>query len=79
MSDILRNRPNFDERRGKSDVASIPLVYLIDDDDDFREEMDFGLTSPGLSTHGFKSAAALCRAYAAKPSGIIILYVGRKG
>ncbi len=79
MSDILRNRPNFDERRGKGDAASIPLVYVVDDDDDFREEMVFGLASLGLNTHGFESAAALYRAYAAKPSDIVILDVGLKG
>lgn len=79
MSDILRNRPNFDERRGKDDAASIPLVYVVDDDDDLREEMVFGLASLGLNTHGFESAAALYRAYAAKPSDIVILDVGLKG
>ncbi|QFP64591.1 response regulator transcription factor [Brucella anthropi] len=79
MSDILRNRPNFDERRGKDEAASIPLVYLVDDDDDFREEMVFGLASLGFGTHGFESAAALYRAYAAKPADIVILDVGLKG
>ena len=55
------------------DVAIAPLVYLVDDDEDFREEMVFGLSRLGLNVHGFGSAAALYRAYAALPSEIVIL------
>ena len=78
MSDILRNRLNFDGKR-EGGGGSIPLVYLVDDDDDFREEMVFGLTNLGLNSLGFESAISLYRAYAAKPSDIVILDVGLKG
>lgn len=60
-------------RRGRT------LVYLVDDDGDFREEMVFGLTRLGLDVHGFPSAAALYRAYAARPSDIVILDIGLEG
>lgn len=63
----------------QDDSAIAPLVYLVDDDDDFREEMVFGLSSLGLSVQGFHSAAALYRAYAAKPSDIVILDIGLDG
>ncbi|MGJ4860744.1 response regulator transcription factor [Labrys sp. La1] len=58
-------------RRG--DGAITPLVYLVDDDEDFREEMVSGLSRLGLNVHGFGSAAGLYRAYAALPSEIVIL------
>ena len=57
----------------KGGVAISPLVYLVDDDEDFREEMVSGLSRLGLNVHGFGSAAALYRAYAALPSEIVIL------
>lgn len=52
------------------------LVYLVDDDVDFREEMVFGLSSLGLETQGFHSAGALYRAFAAKPPDIVVLDIG---
>lgn len=79
MADILRNPLKFDEKRGNSDEAGVPLVYLVDDDDDFREEMVFGLVRHGVNTRGFESATALYRAYAAQPSDIVILDIGLKG
>jgi two-component system response regulator PhoP len=60
-------------------VALSPLVYLVDDDEDFREEMLLGLTRLGLNVHGFRDAAALYRAFAAKPSDIVILDIGLEG
>ncbi|WP_454815571.1 response regulator transcription factor [Labrys neptuniae] len=57
----------------RSNVAGAPLVYLVDDDADFRKEMVAGLSRLGVDAHGFPSAAALYRAYAAKPSEIVVL------
>lgn len=62
-----------------SDVATAPLVYLVDDDVDFREEMVAGLSRLGVNIRGFHSAAALYRAYAAEPSQIVILDIGLEG
>ena len=56
-----------------------PLVYLVDDDEDFREEMIFGLSRLGLNARGFHDAAELYRAYAAVPSDIVILDIGLEG
>ncbi|MEI8718651.1 MULTISPECIES: response regulator transcription factor [unclassified Mesorhizobium] len=61
------------------DVVISPLVYLVDDDRDFREEMVFGLSRLGLNVHGFHNAAALYRACAAKPAEIVILDIGLEG
>lgn len=55
------------------------LIYLVDDDEDFREEIVFGLATFGLNVRGVESAAALYRAYAAKPSKIVILDIGLDG
>ena len=63
----------------QSDVAIAPLVYLVDDDEDFREEMVLGLSRLGLNAYGFPSAAAFYRAYAAKPSQVVILDIGLEG
>lgn len=56
-----------------------PLVYLVDDDDDFREEVVSGLIGMGLSVIGFESPALLYRSYATRPSDIIILDIGLDG
>ncbi|TSJ64111.1 response regulator transcription factor [Starkeya sp. 3C] len=69
----------IDEVSEQGGNAISPLVYLVDDDGDFREEMVFGLSRLGLDVHGFHSAAALYRAYAAKPSDIVILDIGLDG
>lgn len=60
-------------------ITTSPLVYLVDDDKDFREEMVLGLTRLGLCVLGFDSAASLYRAYAARPSDIVILDIGLDG
>ena len=62
-----------------NDIAATPLVYLVDNDKDFREEMVFGLSRLGLNVHGFDGAASLYRAYAARPSDIVILDIGLDG
>lgn len=61
-----------------SNVAE-PLVYLVDDDADLREEMVHGLRRLGVNALGFPGAAALYRAYAASPCDIVILDVGLAG
>lgn len=63
----------------EGEVAIGPLVYIVDDDGDFREEMVFGLSRLGLNVRGFHDAAALYRAYAALPSDIVILDIGLEG
>ncbi|WP_448956567.1 response regulator transcription factor [Labrys neptuniae] len=68
----------FSEENKQANVAIAPLVYLVDDDEDFREEMVAGLSRLGLNTHGFHSAEALYRAYAVKPSQIIVLDIDLK-
>lgn len=69
----------FAEDAKQGDVAIAPLVYLVDDDEDFREETVSGLSRMGLKVQGFGSAAALYRAYAAMPSDIVILDVNLGG
>ncbi len=69
----------IDEVSERGGSAISPLVYLVDDDGDFREEMVLGLSRLGLDVQGFHSAAALYRAYAAKPSDIVILDIGLDG
>lgn len=64
------------EELKQTGTAVEPLVYLVDDDGDFREEMVFGLSRLGLDVHGFGNAAALYRAYAARPADIVILDIG---
>lgn len=69
----------FEKKTERSDVTITPLVYLVDDDDDFREEMVTGLSRLGLNVHGFHNAEALYRAYAARPSQIVILDIVLEG
>jgi len=64
---------------GHGDVTSSPLVYLVDDDSDYRDEMVSGLSRLGLDIYGFDNAAALYRAFAAKPSDIIIVDIHLEG
>lgn len=62
-----------------NDAKITPLVYLVDDDGDFQEEMVFGLSRLGLNVRGFHNAADFYRAYAARPSDIVILDIGLDG
>ena len=55
------------------------LVYYVDDDKDFREEMVFGLSRLGLDVHGFHNASELYRAYAVRPADIVVLDIGLEG
>lgn len=61
------------------DVTTSPLVYLVDDDSDYRDEMVSGLSRLGLDIYGFGNASALYRAYAAKPSDIVIIDIRLEG
>jgi two-component system, OmpR family, response regulator PhoP len=63
----------------QAEVANGPLVYLVDDDEGYREEMALGLSRLGLDVHAFHGAAALYRAYAARPSDIVILDICLEG
>lgn len=62
-----------------NDVTPGPLVYLVDDDEDFRDEMVFGLSRLGLNTHGFHDASEFYRAYAGRPCDIVILDIALEG
>ena len=62
-----------------NEIATTPLIYLVDDDEDFREEMVVGLSRLGLNVEGFDGAAPLYRAYATRPSDIVILDIGLDG
>lgn len=63
----------------KGDAIIAPLVYLVDDDSDYREEMVFGLSRLGLDAHGFQNALDFYRAYAVRPSDIVVIDVGLEG
>lgn len=63
----------------KGGATITPLVYLVDDDGDFREEMVLGLSRLGLEAHGFHDAAALYRVCAARPPDIVVLDIGLEG
>lgn len=63
----------------QDNAVGVPLVYLVDNDEDFRKEMVLGLSRFGLNVHGFENAAAFYRAYAARPSSIVILDIGLEG
>ncbi|WP_448956557.1 response regulator transcription factor [Labrys neptuniae] len=69
----------FAEWLEQRDIAVAPLVYLVDDDEDFREEIVLGLSGLGLNVSGFPSAAALYRAFAVKPPQVVILDIGLEG
>lgn len=56
-----------------SDAAIALRVYLVDDDEDFRERMVLSLSGLGISVTGFDSAASFYRAYAVQPPHIVIL------
>jgi DNA-binding response OmpR family regulator len=63
----------------RGEVEITPLVYLVDDDGDFRDEMVLGLSRFGLEIHGFHDAPALYRAYAARQPDIVIIDIGLDG
>jgi len=60
-------------------ATTSPLVYLVDDDSDYREEMVSGLSRLGLDVYGFGDASALYRAYAVKPSDIVVIDIHLDG
>lgn len=62
-----------------NDIAITPLVYLVNDDEGFRNKMVVGLSGLGINVVGFDGAAPFYRAYAARPSDIVILDIGLDG
>lgn len=54
-------------------------VFLVEDSDDLREEIVFGLTALGLDVGGFGNAAGLYRALAVKECDIVVIDVGLPG
>lgn len=54
-------------------------VFLVEDTDDLREEIVFGLNALGLEVSGFADANALYRAMAVKPCNIVVIDVGLPG
>ncbi|QZP07026.1 response regulator transcription factor [Caenibius sp. WL] len=62
-----------DEGGTANSIKITPLIYLVDKDDGFREEMLADLSKLGLNVLGFDGAASFYRAYAARPSDIVVL------
>lgn len=54
-------------------------IFLVEDNDDLREELIFGLTSLGLDVSGFGDAAGLYRALAVGKCDIVVIDVGLPG
>jgi len=63
----------------QSDTATDPLVYLVDDDRDCRDEMVSGLARLGLDAHGFPDAPALYRAHSVRPPDVVVIDIDLKG
>jgi len=63
----------------KDETTLNPLIYLVDDDGDFRDMIIRGLIRLGLDVQGFQDAPALYRAYAVRRADIVILDVGLSG
>ncbi len=68
-------RSDFDA----GDIAIAPLVYLVGDRENSLGGMILGLSGLGLNVIGFDSAASFYRAYAARPSDIVVLDIGPGG
>lgn len=54
-------------------------VFLVEDSDDLREEIVFGLTALGLDVSGFGDALGLYRALAVKNCDVVVIDVGLPG
>lgn len=54
-------------------------IFLVEDNDDLREELVFGLTALGLDVRGFGDAAELYRALAVGKCDIVVIDVGLPG
>lgn len=61
------------------DATLSPLVYLVEDDEELRSELVYGLNRLGIDIHGFSDAASLYRAFSAKPANIVVLDIGLEG
>ena len=65
-----------------TDTATAPdklRVFLVEDTDDLREELVFGLSALGLDVSGFSDATALYRALSVKDCDIVVIDVGLPG
>lgn len=54
-------------------------IFLVEDSEDLREELVFGLTALGLDVSGFGDAAGLYRALAVRNCDIVVIDVGLPG
>lgn len=54
-------------------------IYVIEDDDDLREEMLFALGELGFEAHGFAAAPAFYKAFALAPCDIAVVDIGLPG
>jgi DNA-binding response OmpR family regulator len=54
-------------------------VFLVEDTDDLREEIVFGLTALGLEVSGFSDAVGLYRALAVRDCDLVVIDVGLPG
>lgn len=68
-----------DNRRVQGDVMASPIAYIVDDDADLCEEMVFGLATLGVNATAFPDAPSLYRAYAVRPSDVVIIDIGLEG
>ncbi len=64
-------------RHERNDADSTPLVYLVDDDGEFREEMVHGLSRFGIIYMDL-IVLHLCIEYMKRPASIVILDIGLK-
>lgn len=67
-----------DERIEKLGAKS-SIIYIVDDDEDFLDEVVAGLSRLGWYVRGFPNATTLYRAWASKAADILILDVGLDG
>ena len=54
-------------------------VYVVEDDDDLRDEMVFSLGELGFEAHGFAAAPPFYRAFALAPCDIAVVDIGLPG
>lgn len=53
--------------------AEVPIVYLLEDDDDYRQAIAMVLTAHGYQVAEYRTANELMDSYAAEPTGCLIL------
>lgn len=65
----------LEQRRG----VSSPVIYLVDDDAEFRDEILLGLSNVGLKAEGFPDALSLYRAFAVTPADVVLIDIMLEG